>query len=956
MPNFPANQRLETALSYAKAGEPILPLWWTDSEGNCACGAAAGKCKPGKHPLTRNGLHDASTETKVIGEWFRRWPSANLGALTNGRPRIDIDLPEVAAALLRDASLPLQTRVVATPHAGLHIAFAASIPTPNRVLFLADGRRLGELKADNAYVVIPPSSIGDKRYELLSQLDTTLLPVEPVAWLASVLPEFGYELQGKSRRDYESLAGAVYEGQGRHLALTSYAGKVWVEDLASETFRELLQVMNQRQCRPPLPAEEVEGIAEHFVRTRSPRQRAPHSPPNFRPDEAAMSDKPTIIVTNRHLHDVASEAWAALLSANDPPRFFSHGSLIAEIRFESARPEIAHLDLATVRGRLDRCAVWLKTTQQGLQPTHPPQVVIEDLMALEKPLPVIRGLIGAPVFAADGSLVTKPGYQAETGLFYHPVGEAVPAVPAAPDATDLLRARQIIGQDWLPDFPFIDDASRAHVIALPLTVLARELIDGPAPLFAFDAPSAGTGKTLLTGSCGLIVSGAQPPVMTETRDNEELRKRLTSLLITGPALVLVDNVKHKLDSGTFAALLTSTEWQDRVLGKSEAIQLPNRAVWSVTGNNLSLSEEILRRTVWIRIDAKVDRPWERRSFRHPDLLVWVRRHRHELLWALLVLAQNWVARGCPVWTGAPLASYESWSRVVGGILQCAEIAGFLANRDELYGRLDSETSEWRGFLASWYKQHEQKAVKAGDLLQLAMASLPTLFDTAKDTSSERAFRTRLGKALAERRDRRFGDLFLRRAGEDSHSGGTLWRLEPAGEIETFAEDAEAPSQSSAQHPQPSQAFSDSIAEDAELADVVSQPLEKISHDPPRERKSPTAGKAYPHLPHVPQTDSQTGSIAAEDLRKMASPAADVPQQGPQCRDCEAGRVDGCPFCEGHLRGFILARLDRARWPSLQLSAGTVKDDEEWRSWLRQATVDELIEVLTLLDASQRANQ
>lgn len=181
----------------------------------------------------------------------------------------------------------------------------------------------------------------------------------------------------------------------------------------------------------------------------------------------------------------------------------------------------------------------------------------------------------------------------------------------------------------MADFPFVDDASRANAIAAPLTAVARELIDGPTPMFAIDAPAQGTGKSLLANGIGTIIIGAQPAVTTETRNEEELRKRITALLRGGVPVVLLDNITKRMESGTLCSLLTAPLWSDRLLSKNEQVDVPVRAVWLATGNNLELSGEMTRRVVWIRLDSRRDRPWERSQFRHAQLNAWVARHRHE---------------------------------------------------------------------------------------------------------------------------------------------------------------------------------------------------------------------------------------------------------------------------------------------------------------------------------------
>jgi hypothetical protein len=43
------------------------------------------KCKPGKHPPTRRGHKEATTDPARILQWWSRWPDANIGILTGRR-------------------------------------------------------------------------------------------------------------------------------------------------------------------------------------------------------------------------------------------------------------------------------------------------------------------------------------------------------------------------------------------------------------------------------------------------------------------------------------------------------------------------------------------------------------------------------------------------------------------------------------------------------------------------------------------------------------------------------------------------------------------------------------------------------------------------------------------------------------------------------------------------------
>ena len=178
--------------------------------------------------------------------------------------------------------------------------------------------------------------------------------------------------------------------------------------------------------------------------------------------------------------------------------------------------------------------------------------------------------------------------------------------------------------------------------------------------------------------------------MVEGRDDEEWRKRITATLRESPAAVLIDNLRRKLDTAALSAAITAPDtWADRLLGTSETVHLPVRCAWIATGNNPALSDEMARRAVRIRLDARVEQPHlrEPKAFKHADLSGWAAAHRHELVWAALVLGRAWVAAGRPPGQRT-IGSFESWARVVGGVLETAGIPGFLGNLQELYERVE----------------------------------------------------------------------------------------------------------------------------------------------------------------------------------------------------------------------------------------------------------------------------
>jgi putative DNA primase/helicase len=84
---------LEAAITYAqRSGWRVFPIHWP-VDGTCSCKNP--DCQsPAKHPLTPNGFKDATTNPKIISEWWTKWPSANIGIATgavSGIVVVDID-------------------------------------------------------------------------------------------------------------------------------------------------------------------------------------------------------------------------------------------------------------------------------------------------------------------------------------------------------------------------------------------------------------------------------------------------------------------------------------------------------------------------------------------------------------------------------------------------------------------------------------------------------------------------------------------------------------------------------------------------------------------------------------------------------------------------------------------------------------------------------------------------
>ena len=485
-----------------------------------------------------------------------------------------------------------------------------------------------------------------------------------------------------------------------------------------------------------------------------------------------MSQKPWINARDEKLPRITGKAWSAIAKANKPPYLFRYGALPCRLeQNENGVLVVRQLTQDRLRNEVSKVAEWFRWVDEERRSAKPPMDVVKNMLAASYyPLPVLSRITEVPVFAPDGTLQTDPGYHpAAQVYFWPPKGISVPEVPENPTSGNLRRARELIFDELLVDFPFVEDADRAHAAALLLLPYARDLIDGPTPNHLVESPVPGSGKGLLIDVALRPAFGPHLGFIPQANDEDEWRKRITAALVQGSETIVIDNLRRLLDSGVLAAALTLPYWTDRILGKSKMVNLPVRCVWAASGNNPMVSTEIARRSIRIRLDAGVERPWQRTDFRHPGLREWSDEHRPDLVWAALTLIQAWVAAGRPLWREGTLGSYERWAAVMGGILEVNGIEGFLGNLDTFYEASDAERSSWGLFVDTWWERFAEETVRVGQLLLLALEAGIEL-----NSDNERGQRVSLGMQLNQHRDQVIGQHRITLAGRVRRAA--VWRL------------------------------------------------------------------------------------------------------------------------------------------------------------------------------------
>ncbi len=401
----------------------------------------------------------------------------------------------------------------------------------------------------------------------------------------------------------------------------------------------------------------------------------------------------------------------------------------------------------------------------------------------------LRGVTHTPLVRADGSILTAPGYDDATGLLHLPEpGLTVPTVPDAPTAGQVAAAAGLLTR-IVADFPFIADHDRANYLGLLITPVLRSLCPPPYKLGAITAPSPGSGKTLLADVIRELHGGVFRAEMP--RDDEEIRKQVSAILdvTTGP-VVHFDNLTGVLRSSVLAGLLTSAQWDDRRLGATQMLSVPNDRLWLITGNNLAIGGDLQRRTITVTIDPRMPNPHLRTGYGIDPLLPWVREHRGELLHAVLTLVRAWHVAGRPTRGKRSSDSFGVWIETVDGILSHAGIAGRFDDPTSQPEPIGADDTEWADLLHALHEVFGSETFTVRALLdrmaqpgrgKLSVDLLPTeLAEKVHRSNGGPAVVSKsLGMWLRNRTGRYAGDFTVRNAGKD-RGGIVLWRVEAAG--------------------------------------------------------------------------------------------------------------------------------------------------------------------------------
>jgi DNA polymerase I len=497
---------------------------------------------------------------------------------------------------------------------------------------------------------------------------------------------------------------------------------------------------------------------------------------------------PIVIRTNDvRTRDMAQQAIAAIVDANDPPTLFARAEDNLQITRWGERIQPMDKALATHLG--EEFCDWVTVRKTGAVATRMPPHVADDMLARAPwaDLPPLKRLVRSPIILPDARILGSSGYDASTGLYLAlEPGFSLPTVPDEPTEDDLHGAFAYV-RSFLDEFVFGSEADAANAVGLFIGHLLRPLIGDEAllPMFCVDAPTQSTGKTALANATGVLALGGPPKIVPEIKDADEWRKQVAALLVGETELVLFDNLTHKLDDASLAAMLTGEGmWGGRLLGGNLMVNERTKLTVIVTGNNLQVGDDLRRRVIYIRLNTNMPDP-SSRMFRRTDFLGSLKQARPRLLAAFFTWARRWLQLGSPVSNAPILAGYNAFVRTVHGMLSMLGVDQWLGNLASFRDAQDPETAVWALWLGEWYALWGSEPQKSVDLAaalnsgsppyEAFSVARPSAFETYTQIDRDK-LKTTIGNLLPTRVDQFFGNYQLLKA--TLKNGIQRWRVVP----------------------------------------------------------------------------------------------------------------------------------------------------------------------------------
>lgn len=297
----------------------------------------------------------------------------------------------------------------------------------------------------------------------------------------------------------------------------------------------------------------------------------------------------------------------------------------------------------------------------------------------EKQINPAKGIVDHPIISPELNMLQKQGYDCKMKLIAEFDHQHFDVTDRQLTDEEVIMHLERISAPF-SGFAFESDADFTVMMAAVFSAVVRQVLP-TCPVFGFDAPMQGSGKTLLAETIAVIASGQTASALAPGRTDydEEFRKRLFALLLRGEKVCLFDNIVGEFDSPSFAAAVTSEYYEDRILQHSKTSKIFVKTLFLMTGNNLRFSGDMVRRVLRCRLVPK-EKDLAKRCYEF-DPVERAKVQRHDIISSVLSLINHWKHCGQPKNAGT-MTSFTEWDTLV------RQPLAFLGKKHSQTGLLD----------------------------------------------------------------------------------------------------------------------------------------------------------------------------------------------------------------------------------------------------------------------------
>lgn len=331
--------------------------------------------------------------------------------------------------------------------------------------------------------------------------------------------------------------------------------------------------------------------------------------------------------------------------------------------------------------------------EQVLKPSLCPEETARALLesrAAGDRLPNVVMMTACPVLAPDGTgvCVLNAGWHANGGGIFVTGGQPPPNVPI----TEAVRALSALLDDF--DFATPSDRSRALASLIAPALRFGGFLTSHLPVDIGEADASQSGKTYRQKVVAAIYRETPNIVVQRSGGVGGFDEGLSQKLIDGRPFILLDNLRGKLDSQFFEAILTAPGTMPARVPHRGEVQIDTRGfVFQITSNGVETTRDLANRASIIRIRKQpVGYPF--RSYPEGDLFAHVVGNQAYYLGCVFEVVARWSAGGRQRTTDAR-HDFREWAQTMDWIVRNIFVAApLLDGHDGARERVSDPRRTW----------------------------------------------------------------------------------------------------------------------------------------------------------------------------------------------------------------------------------------------------------------------